>query len=225
MSAPSRLAAALVLLLPLTAAAAGAQTVLTAEPKAVPPPEEVAEPLRAQLDAEATVVTRGSNTLEFWLAKGLALNDPPAGRPVTWQQVPAGALVGAVRIGRAFRDIRGLPVRPGVYTLRFALRPEDGAHIGSSPHREFLMLGPAAEDLSPGPVGYEGAVALAQKAAGRGHPLSLSLDPPVASPPAREIVTTEDGHRSVTFSVPVTHEGKTAGALSFGVVLDGTIDH
>jgi hypothetical protein len=209
----------------LPPASASSQTTLTAAAKAMPPPDEIAEPIRAQLDGEATVVTRGSNTLEFWLVTGVAVKEPPAGRPTTWEHVPAGALLGAMRVAQPARDIRGLPIRPGVYTLRFALRPEDGAHIGSSPYREFLMVGPAAEDQSVEPVGYDGAVALAQKAAGRGHPLSLSLDPPVASSPAREILANDAGHRSVVFSVPVTHGGKIAGALSFGVILDGTVDH
>jgi hypothetical protein len=204
---------------------ATAQPAFSATAKATPPPDAIAQPIRAQLDPEATVVTRGTNTIEVWLVRGLALNAPPAGRPVTWESVPSGALVGAMRVARPLRDIRGLPIRPGVYTLRFALRPEDGAHIGTSPHREFLMVGPAEADTSVEPVGYDGAVALAQKAAGRGHPLSLSIDPPVANPPAREILTNEAGHRSVVFNVAVTHGGKTAGALSFGLVLEGTYEH
>jgi hypothetical protein len=204
---------------------AAAQAALSATARATPPPGDIAQPIRDQLDPEATVVTRGANTIEVWLVRGLGLKAPPEGRPVTWENVPAGALVGAMRVERPLRDIRGLPIRPGVYTLRFALRPEDGAHIGTSPYREFLMVGPADADTSLEPVGYDGAVALAQKAAGRGHPLSLSIDPPVANPPAREILTNEAGHRSVVFNVAVTHGGRTAGALSFGLVLEGTYEH
>ena len=213
-------------LLVVFAHAASAQTALTATAQEAPPPDELAAPIRGQLDAAATVVKRGANTIELWLRRELPLTDSPEAPPVVnWSHVPEGALVGAMRVARPLRDIRGLPIRPGVYTLRFAHQPQDGAHIGTSPYREFLMVGPAAEDQALEPAGYAGAVALAQKAAGRGHPLSLSIDPPVAKQAAREVVTNDAGHRSVVFSVPVSHKGKTTGVLSFGLILDGTIEH
>ena len=67
-------------------------------------------------------------------------------------------------------DIRGYTVRPGVYTLRFALQPQNGDHMGISPNREFLLPAPAADDLTLDPVGYDGAVALARKTSRRAHP-------------------------------------------------------
>lgn len=221
----ARISTVSVILLGLSHAAL-AQTSITATAQETPAPDEIAAPIRAELDPAATVVKRGTNTIEFWLRKSVPLKESPEAPPVVqWEHVPDGALVGVMRVARALREIRGLPIRPGVYTLRFALQPQDGAHIGTSPYREFLMVGPAAEDQSLEPVGYAGAVALAQKAAGRGHPLSLSIDPPVASQTAREVVTNDAGHRSVIFSLPVVRKDKTAGVLSFGLILDGTIEH
>ena len=102
-------------------------------------PAELAEPIRALLQPEATVVMRGANRLEFWWVKALPLDSAPEGRP-SWSNVADGALVGAVTFAKAMTDTRGLPMKPGVYTLRFALQPQDGDHMGVSPHREFLLV-------------------------------------------------------------------------------------
>ena len=108
-------------------------------------PSELGEPVRALLQPDATVVMRGENRLEFWWVKGVPLDSAPEGRP-EWSNVPDGALVGAVKLTKPMTDARGLPMKPGVYTLRFALQPQDGDHMGVSPHREFLLVAPAADD-------------------------------------------------------------------------------
>ena len=58
---------------------------------------EIAEPVRALLGPEATAVTVGDNTLEFWWVKALPLQGPPAGAP-EWKNVAPGSLVGALRV-------------------------------------------------------------------------------------------------------------------------------
>ena len=128
--------------------------------------------------------------------------------------------MGALRLGADWSDIRGFTVRPGVYTLRFALQPQNGDHLGISPNREFLLPAPAADDTDLDPIGYDGAVALAKKAVAPRPPGSISIDPP--SSPARPLSTaTNDlGHQIVIVSVPTS-----AGALTFGVVVEGTIEH
>jgi hypothetical protein len=174
----------------------------------------------AVLAPSAIPVTRGANTLEFWWVKELATKAD--GGNDAWGSVPDGALVGAVRLAKAMTDIRGLPVKPGVYTLRFALQPQDGDHTGVSPFREFLLLAPAAEDLSPDPVGQKEAIKLSKKTAGRSHPSALSLDPPAATGEPGTVVTNDAGHKAAVFRVP-----RTGGRapLTFGLILVGTIEH
>jgi hypothetical protein len=197
---------------------------LVATTEKVDVPTEIAEPIRALLQPDATVVMRGTDRLEFWWVRGVPLDTTPSGQP-SWSNVPDGALVGAVRLANAMPDIRGAQMKPGVYTLRFARQPQDGDHMGVSPYREFLLVAPAADDQSAEPAGYKGAVALAKKTLGKSHPAALSLDPPAADHPAGTVVTNDDGHKGIVFTLPVTLQDQPAGALSFGVTLSGRYEH
>jgi hypothetical protein len=201
-------------------------TVVTAQELAsarevVAPPESLAEPVRARLSGEAAVVTRGTSRLEFWWARGLTVSsDPP-----DWTGVPPGALLGALRVVDPLPDIRGHTIPPGVYTLRFVLQPQDGDHMGVSPYREFLVVSPAADDRTPEPLGLDAAVELGKKTQHRSHPAVLSIDPPVSRDSPGSIVRTEEGHTAVVHAVPVVRDGAPAGALTFGLILVGRIEH
>ena len=69
-------------------------------------------------------------------------------------------------------------------------------------------------------MGYDGAVALARKTSRRAHPASISIDPPGSSGRLLSAATNDLGHQIVIVSIPTS-----AGALTFGVVVEGTIDH
>jgi hypothetical protein len=198
---------------------------LVAAKEAVAIPTEIAEPIGSLLQPEATVVMLGATRLQFWWARNVPLDTTPAGGGPSWSNVPDGALVGAVRLADAASDIRGAPLKPGVYTLRFAQQPQDGDHMGVSPHRQFLLVAPAADDRSAEPTGYKGAVALAKKTIGKSHPAALGLDPPLTDTPAGTMVTNEEGHKGIVFTLPVTLQEKPAGALSFGLTLIGRYEH
>jgi hypothetical protein len=202
----------------LTAATASAQApTITTAAVAVPP--EIAAPIAALIAPQVTTITTSTTKVEMWWVTALPLRD--GATAPAWSEVAEGALVGALRIGSAWNDIRGHAIRPGVYTLRFALQPQNGDHMGISPNREFLLLAPAADDTSPAPAGYEGAVELAKKASRRSHPASLSIDPPSASAPPLSATTNDLGHQVVIVGLPTS-----AGApLTFGLVVEGTIEH
>ena len=97
--------------------------------------------------------------------------------------------------------------------------------MGVSPYREFLLVAPAADDQTGEPVGFKGAVALAKKTLGKSHPATLSLNPPITGEPAGAILTTDEGHKGVAFSIPATLQGKAAGSLSFALTLVGHYEH
>lgn len=214
-----RIACSCLLYLLLVSATAGAQTpsVTTA---AVTPPSELAPAVAGLLGPDVVTVTVGTTKMEFWWVKSLPVTGAASGSAPSWSQVPDGALVGALRLGANWNDIRGFGLRPGVYTLRFALQPQNGDHLGMSPFREFLLPAPAADDTAAAPAGYEGAVALAKKASRRAHPASISIEP--AGEGAKPLGTTSNdmGHQLVTMSVPAP-----GGPLTFGVVVHGTIEH
>lgn len=200
----------------LRASAAQPPTVTTA---AVSRPAELAPAVSAALSADVVTVTAGTTKLEFWWVRSLHLRDGASGAP-SWSDVPDGSLVGALRLGATWTDIRGYTVRPGVYTLRFALQPQNGDHMGISPNREFLLPAPAADDMALDPVGYDGAVALATKSSRRAHPASIGIDPPSSTARPLSAATNDLGHQVVIVSVPTS-----AGTpLTFGLVVEGTID-
>lgn len=186
-----------------------------------PLPTEIQPALAAQLKPSGVRASVNGATLDFWWSAGLPVT--AAGAP-SWSAVPEGALVGAVKLDREFRDIRGSRIKPGVYTLRYGLQPDNGDHLGVSPHRHFLLVSPAAEDRNPAPAGHEGAVQLSKGAVGGSHPGVWSIDPPVATEPVLSVRKTDLGHEAVIVEVPVSRDGKPAGALKFGIVLVGKIE-
>ena len=176
-----------------------------------PVPAQLAPPVAAQLTAGGVRVTVGANALTFWFVKQLAAS--------AWSDLKEGTLVGAVRIDKDFRDIRGRVVKAGTFTLRYGIQPANGDHLGVSPFREFVLLSPVALDTDPAPRGHEGTVEISKEAIGGSHPAVLSIDPPVASAAPLTVTTTDLGHKAIVLEVP------TAGAaLRFGLVLIGKIE-
>jgi hypothetical protein len=186
------------------------------------PPAEVAASVGAVLRPGGARVAAGGVTLDFWWVGALATSHGAGA--AGWRQVAEGSLVGAVRISAPFKEIRGKTVKAGVYTLRFALQPANGDHLGVSPHREFLLIVPAAADVDPGPIAHDRVVELSAKALGTSHPAAWSLDPPVSKGQPMTVATTPDAFESVVFEIPLTGNGTAAGALRFGLVLVGHIE-
>ena len=72
-------------------------------------------------------------------------------------------------------------MKPGVYTLRFALQPQNGDHLGVSPNREFAGV-PVGLVTTPDPLGYKGTVwTWRSRRFGDRIRSALSLDPPAAT--------------------------------------------
>ena len=172
----------------------------------------------SQLTPGGVRVTIGPNALTFWFVKQLAGADPSA-KVAAWSDVREGTLVGAVKIDKDFRDIRGRVVKAGTFTLRYGIQPANGDHLGVSPYRDFILLSPVAIDTDPAPRGHDGTVEISKEAIGGSHPAVLSIDPPVASAAPLSVSTTELGHKAIVLEVPTA-----GGALRFGLVLIGKIE-
>ena len=196
----------------LTAGAVRANGV-TVSKHTSPPPAEIAPAVREALAPGGARADAGGTAIDFWWVKRLETGDK------TWTGVPEGALVGAMRLTTAFKDIRGRNIQPGTYLLRFAMQPQNGDHLGVSPHREFLLATPAADDTKPAPLGHDSAVELAARAINISHPAVFSIDPPAATQAAGTVVETSDGHTAVVFEVPTA-----SGPLKFGLILIGHIE-
>ena len=174
------------------------------------PPSELSGGVVSTLVPAAKVVA-GEATLDIWLVKAVA------GGGADWSGVDSGTLVGAIRVAGAFKEIRGKVVKPGVYTLRYGLQPQNGDHLGISQFREFVLLSPAAIDTDPKVLGFDGVVALSKEVIGTAHPASLSLDPPQDAPGAPlSAYKNELGHEGVVLQI---------GTMKFGLIVSGLIVH
>jgi hypothetical protein len=178
-----------------------------------PLPAGLAAPVAAKLAPGGVRAAVGANTLAFWWVKELPIKSP------AWSEMPEGTLVGAVKIEKDFRDIRGRVIKGGTYTLRYGIQPSNGDHLGVSPFREFLLLSPAAQDADPAPRSHDALTDLSKQSIGGSHPAVWSLDPPVTTEAPLTVHTTDLGHKALVMEVPIA-----GGTLRFGLVLLGKIE-
>jgi hypothetical protein len=117
----------------------------------------------------------GSVICEVWLRKGV----PPAQKADVQgaiYPIADSALVGVISFPKQTTDFRGQSIKPGLYTLRYAVHPNDGNHLGISPNRDFLLMVPVSVDKdASAQMKFEDLVKMSKNASGTNHPAGLSL--------------------------------------------------
>lgn len=190
------------------------------EPVGVAAPQELAAPVRGALSSQALRISGAQGVYcEIWLRHPIPqATTPNGGLGIAFGQIADGTLVGAVRFAALAKDYRQQEVKPGVYTLRYALQPVDGNHQGVSAYRDFLLLVPAAADSSTDPLGFKDLVNLSRKASGVGHPSVWSLLPADNAPSALPgVIHVEDGDLWVLyFNAPIG-----SASVAMGLVISG----
>ena len=206
---------ACVLLVSLLAVQAAAQYSL--EPAGPFAAGEVAPAVKSLLEEGHRVKDpSGAVFVEAWLRKttptGKAAEQP---RGADFTVIPLFTLLGVIRYAAPGADYRGQPVKPGVYTMRYNLHPEDGDHQGVAPRRDFVLLIPAAAD--PGPdarLNFDAAVDLSRKASGTTHPSVLYLLTPESGAAFPSVQQRAGNHqvlqvKSGTLALGITVVGKS----------------
>src|SRR6266513_2763115 len=108
------------------------------------PPKELGEAIRQTLQTKAAQVLDGNQpAFEFWFAREIPLKSKPASLAKALDSLAPATLLGAVSVSAATRDYRDDELPAGIYTLRFALQPQDGNHSGSTDYIYFAVLVPA----------------------------------------------------------------------------------
>lgn len=141
-----------------------------------PPKDKLSEAIAKQVGDQGIKVSEGSDPLaEFWFAKEVEIK--PGFEPTFTILYPfkQGQLLGVARYHETGGDYRGQEIEPGVYTVRYALQPVDGNHIGTSDTRDFLLLVPAKMDTKPEPIAEAELFPMSAEAAGTTHPAILAL--------------------------------------------------
>jgi hypothetical protein len=147
------------------------------EPAGAPPSElPAAISATLQKDGSKIVAGNGSPFCEVWFRTAAPVGPKSTEDGVSVPTIPQGALMGVLRFPARGADRRGQTIKPGVYTLRYALQPVNGDHQGVAPQRDFLLMIPVADD--PGPTatpGFDDLIKLSTKASGTPHPAVLSM--------------------------------------------------
>ena len=185
-----------------------------------PPPKEIDAAIQKLLQPKAIQPSDGG--FQFWLVKELPLQSKPAATAKALEAVKQATLLGVVSVAKAQRDYRDDEIAAGTYTMRFALQPQDGNHLGSAEFTYFAVLTPAKLDTKPdGITDYKSLVKASSKETSTDHPMILSLRPassdtgesPALAEPAPE-------HKSVRVKVPAT-AGSEKTSIPFEIVYEG----
>ena len=140
---------------------------------------KTSESLRSALEPKGVRLwLDGKAYCELWLRKSIPAEK--AGASLTlYPDLAASTLVGVIRFASAATDFRGQGIAPGLYTLRYALPPEDGSHLGVSDYPDFLLLLRASDDPNPSTrMKLEELLESSRRAIGTKHPGVLSMTKP-----------------------------------------------
>jgi hypothetical protein len=179
-------------------------------------------------DGHRVVLASGTPLCEVWLMTSLppAPKDKDAEHTSYSGLLGTGALVGVISFPNGAKDFRGQAIKPGAYSLRYAVMPTDGAHMGAAPQRDFLLAVPLAMESDPtllrptagrdkdGPPSIPLADLLkaSSAAAGTNHPAVFLLLPTETKGDLPRAYENPDGY--------VVFAGK-AGGVSLALVVKG----
>jgi hypothetical protein len=171
------------------------------------------------------VTSKDGVICDVWLAKEIPLKPKFTSSLRIKYPFQAGQLIGAIRFpeGSKPTDFRGQALKPGTYTLRYGLQPDDGNHLGTSDIRDFLVGCPPKTDVDPKRVeDIKDLFKLSGQAAGTTHPAIFLLIPPPEKPYDAAGVTHDDEKHLVIFQANANgKDGEKAVAIPVSVVTAG----
>jgi len=215
---------AALILLALAAHATAADTKLTVKVEDAAPPKELAEPVRSLLSEKGMNILdeKGKLILTLWPVKSLdsKATAEQAKAGLKYSNIEESTIAGAVRFADTWVDYRKQKIKAGVYTLRMAVQPMDGDHMGTAPYNDFFLLLPAAEDKKPELLDAETMHQLSAKSTTRKHPSMMLLFPNKTPPDSPITEAKPKDHHALNFAVPVAAGGEKS-RLGFSTVILG----
>lgn len=176
-----RLGSLLLLLATLATARTGLAQEFQVERLEEAPPSGLSAPIRQALDTQGYRITvDGKNHVDIWLRKSVPAKAKPSGAKgsILYPVLAEGELIGAARYSAAGQDYRDQEIAPGLYTLRYGLRLDDGNHANVSPYKDYALLLPAAADQDLAVLAAKPLHKTSTAAAGTDHPAVLNLAEP-----------------------------------------------
>jgi hypothetical protein len=155
----------------------GAEEAPTAVASKTAPPAKVGAAVAKTLGPDCyNVVQNGKQVASYWIRAEVPVASTDG--VVGYNQMQEGTFVGVVEIkGGDLTDFRDQKLKPGIYTMRLGIQPQDGNHMGVAPSPEFLCLVPAELDAKLDPMAHDDLMKISKKASGTGHPAVLFLQP------------------------------------------------
>lgn len=173
------------------------------------------------------ITNNGATVCDVWLAREVPLKPRFKSSLRIKYPLQSGQLVGVIHFAEGSKptDFRGQAIKPGTYTLRYGLQPDDGNHLGTSEIRDFLVGSPPKADTSPKRIeDPKDLFKLSTQASGSTHPAIFLLIPPpdkafdapgVTHDAERNLLifhanlNGKDGDKSVVIPFSVVTVGKT----------------
>jgi hypothetical protein len=183
----------------------------------------VPEAIRQALDAKGYRLTLDdpNSACDLWVRKSIPAQTKKEVEGVAYPQLAESTLVAVIRFTQAAADFRGHRIPAGFYTLRYAIMPEDGNHLGAAPNRDFLLVIPAASDTDPGATfKSQELVTMSARTTGMKHPGPLSLVQ-TDSRPSTPTVSKDDQDHWIFSATTKLNSGEE---LPFALVVKGTAE-
>ena len=186
-------------------------------------PKELKADVQKLLDAKAIQFTdkKGDLIAELWFRKDIPVTIAPKDKKAVFSTVPMTSIIGAVKFAKDWREYRGRKLKAGVYSLRFAMQPQDGNHMGTALHSEFLILLAAKFEPSAKPLNPMELVDRSKASIKSGHPAILQLFPYTNDKAAPNLTESAKDHVVLNLRQPVVMNGSAVGPLGIGVTLVG----
>lgn len=184
-------------------------------------PKGVAKEIVDTLAPNGVQVIKGTSRkiCQIWLCKSWRTKNAKLG-PNLLYPFEAGQLIGVIQYDRKGADFRDQSIAKGTYTLRYGQQPEDGAHVGTFPTRDFLLLAPAADDNKVAPLSPKRLIELATEAADGGHPAMLCLQKPASGAKSKLQHNEDNDWWIVGLGGSLKVDGKTR-PLKMGLIVVG----
>jgi hypothetical protein len=158
------------------------------------PPASLAATVREVLQPQGyRILADDQPFVDYWLRKSVPATAKPSGPKgsVIYPELAEGELVGAARYASEAGDFRDQVIAPGVYTLRYGQRLDDGNHANVSPYMDYVLLLPASRDTELAPIKGDDLHKTSSIAAGTTHPAILNLALP-------SVTTASSSHPTLT---------------------------
>jgi hypothetical protein len=184
-----------------------------------PASSDVPKALADALEAQGARLAGDQGVLcEVWLRKAVPLQ-AAAGESgeVLYGALGNGSVLGALHFPSTAADFRGQPIKPGYYVMRYALIPQDGAHMGVYATRDTVLLSPVAADTEIDKnLRFDDLVKLSRLASGTPHPAFLVMSSVSEGEVLPSVAKDDQGHWNLQLKV----KGQS-GELPIAITLVG----